>query len=309
MSIMQKQRSRDPAAGYARDFTGLMERIFPACVERGVKVVTNAGGVNPSGVRQGGGRSGAEGGGGGARPGRGGRRRRPHGPPRRAARRPDIRCATWTPASPCSPIRDRVRSANVYLGARPIVEALVRRCARRGDGPLHRHGADLRASDARVRLVPGRLRPAGQRRGGGPHQRMRGAGERRQLSRGMVGHPGSPPKWASRSSRRPRTGLSPSRSTRNSVARSPCARSRSRSSTRWATPSTYITPDVTADFTTIRLSDEGPDRVGVRGIRGRPPTPFLKVSIAHAGGLQGGRNAGVCVAGRGGEGACRRGGF
>ncbi|MYJ69837.1 MAG: DUF1446 domain-containing protein, partial [Gemmatimonadetes bacterium] len=47
MSIMQKQRSRDPAAGYARDFAGLMERIFPACVERGIKVITNAGGVNP----------------------------------------------------------------------------------------------------------------------------------------------------------------------------------------------------------------------------------------------------------------------
>ena len=47
MSIMQKQRARDPEAGYARDFISLMERIFPACVEGGVRVVTNAGGVNP----------------------------------------------------------------------------------------------------------------------------------------------------------------------------------------------------------------------------------------------------------------------
>ena len=49
MSIMQKQRSRDPAAGYARDFVPLMERIFARCVDDGVRVVTNAGGVNPSG--------------------------------------------------------------------------------------------------------------------------------------------------------------------------------------------------------------------------------------------------------------------
>ena len=48
MSIMQKQMSRDPRAGYARDFVPLMERIFPACVERGIGVVTNAGGVNPA---------------------------------------------------------------------------------------------------------------------------------------------------------------------------------------------------------------------------------------------------------------------
>ena len=47
MSIMQKQRARDPKAGYARDFVQLMERIFPACAEKGVKVITNAGGVNP----------------------------------------------------------------------------------------------------------------------------------------------------------------------------------------------------------------------------------------------------------------------
>ena len=47
MSIMQKQRARDPNAGYARDFVSLMQRIFPACIKQGVRVVTNAGGVNP----------------------------------------------------------------------------------------------------------------------------------------------------------------------------------------------------------------------------------------------------------------------
>src|ERR687886_1841492 len=49
MSIMQKQRARDPAAGYARDFVPLMREILPACVERNIRVTANAGGVNVEG--------------------------------------------------------------------------------------------------------------------------------------------------------------------------------------------------------------------------------------------------------------------
>ena len=47
MSIMQKQRSRNPALGYATDFVPLMERILPTVVKRGIRVTANAGGVNP----------------------------------------------------------------------------------------------------------------------------------------------------------------------------------------------------------------------------------------------------------------------
>src|ERR671929_2453224 len=49
MSIMQKQRARDPGAGYARDFVPLMREILTACVERNIRVTANAGGVNPEG--------------------------------------------------------------------------------------------------------------------------------------------------------------------------------------------------------------------------------------------------------------------
>src|SRR3977135_1229411 len=49
MSIMQKQRSRDPSAGYAKDFVPLMKRILPACVERNIRITANAGGVNVEG--------------------------------------------------------------------------------------------------------------------------------------------------------------------------------------------------------------------------------------------------------------------
>src|SRR5690554_5985687 len=53
MSIMQKQKSRDPSQGYARDFVPLMGQILPDCVEQGIRVVANAGGVNPDACRDG----------------------------------------------------------------------------------------------------------------------------------------------------------------------------------------------------------------------------------------------------------------
>ena len=52
MSIMQKQRARDPRAGYARDFIPLMREILPLCVERDIRVTANAGGVNPTGCAE-----------------------------------------------------------------------------------------------------------------------------------------------------------------------------------------------------------------------------------------------------------------
>src|SRR5258707_5735955 len=51
MSILQKQRARDPRAGYAHDFVGLVKRGAREIVDRGVKVVTNAGGMNPVSCR------------------------------------------------------------------------------------------------------------------------------------------------------------------------------------------------------------------------------------------------------------------
>ncbi len=51
-------------------------------------------------------------------------------------------------------------------------------------------------------------------------------------------------------------------------------------------PAAYITPDVVADFTTIRLAEEGPERVRVSGVRGKPRTGFLKVSASYAAGFR-----------------------
>src|ERR1700730_3102774 len=47
MSIMQKQRQTAPSLGYARDFPPLIGRIAKQMLERNVRVIANAGGVNP----------------------------------------------------------------------------------------------------------------------------------------------------------------------------------------------------------------------------------------------------------------------
>ena len=47
MSILQKQKNRNPHLGYARDLPDLMNRILPICKGKNIKVITNGGGVNP----------------------------------------------------------------------------------------------------------------------------------------------------------------------------------------------------------------------------------------------------------------------
>ena len=123
MSIMQKQKSRDPSAGYARDFVPLMERILPDVVERGIRVTSNAGGVNPRGCAE-----------------AVLAVARKLGLPRKLRvglvsgddilDRLDELMARghalndMETGRPLSDIRDKVLSANAYLGMAPIVEAL-----------------------------------------------------------------------------------------------------------------------------------------------------------------------------------------
>jgi len=47
MSIMQRQKQKNPQRGYATDFVDLIEQILPTLMERDIKVIANAGGVNP----------------------------------------------------------------------------------------------------------------------------------------------------------------------------------------------------------------------------------------------------------------------
>ena len=47
MSILAKQRARNPEHGYTRDLIDLLRGALPGCIEKGVTVITNAGGANP----------------------------------------------------------------------------------------------------------------------------------------------------------------------------------------------------------------------------------------------------------------------
>ena len=52
LSIMQRQKLKNPDAGYAGDFVHLIKRILPQMQNNGLKVITNAGGVNPEACRK-----------------------------------------------------------------------------------------------------------------------------------------------------------------------------------------------------------------------------------------------------------------
>ncbi len=52
MLILWKTKARDSEGGYARTFLTQMEQVLGTCVDKGIKVVTNAGGLNPAGCAQ-----------------------------------------------------------------------------------------------------------------------------------------------------------------------------------------------------------------------------------------------------------------
>ncbi len=143
MSIMQKLKSRDPNAGYATDFVQMVERVLPQCRENGIKIVANAGGVNPQACR--------------AAVAGVVRKLGIHGVRIGVVEGDDI-LADLKPliaageafrnmdtGEELAPYVDRVMSANVYIGAQPIVEAL-------------QQGADIvitgRATDPSVVVAP-----------------------------------------------------------------------------------------------------------------------------------------------------------
>jgi hypothetical protein len=279
MSIMQKQKSRDPKAGYARDFIPLMERILPEIVRRRIKVTSNAGGVNPRGCAD---------------------------AVLEVARRiglanklsiglvsgddilgrlDELIAAGHTldnmeTGRPLSDIREQVLSANAYLGMAPIVEAL-------------RGGADV--------VVTGRVTDTGLTLGPIFHEFGWPADDWDKVAAGTVaGHiiecgaqssggnllkgwravkglenPGFPiveaaPDGSFVVTKHPGTGgvVSVASVTEQLVY-------------EMGDPHSYITPDGIADFTTIRLEQAGRNRVRVSGIQGSPRTPMLKVSIAY----------------------------
>jgi hypothetical protein len=284
MSILQKQKERDPKMGYARDFLGAVDSVLPAITERGVRVIANAGGVNPAScahaVRD---LAASRGAGGRVRIG--------------VVTGDDLlprlddliarghALANMDTGEPLSVVRDRVLSANAYIGSTPIVEAL-------------QHGAQVvitgRSTDTALTMAPLRfefgwaaddwdrlaagivaghiIECGAQCSGGNCLLDWRGIPDLANVGYPIV-NAGADGTFEI--SKHPGTGgrISVPTITEQLVY-------------EMGDPHSYITPDVIADFTTIQLEDAGPDRVRVFGIGGRPPTDKLKVSIAYRAGFK-----------------------
>ena len=278
MSILQKQRERDPSAGYARDFVPLIAGLSPELLGRGIRVVSNAGGVNPQGCR----RALFE-----------ALESVPTSRPLRVAvvsgddlmdRLDSLleegnELLNMETGEPLSAVRDRVQSANAYIGAGPIVEALrmdadVVITGRSTDTALtyapliHEHGWAANDWDRiAAGVVAGHINECGaQATGGNTLFDWRGVD---------LAAPGYPIIEMAAD---------------GSFVVTKHAELGGR--VTWATvteqlvyemgdPVEYITPDCIADFSTIQLRDLGEDRVAISGVRGRERTGMLKVSIAY----------------------------
>ncbi|MCX7930489.1 MAG: DUF1446 domain-containing protein [Chlorobi bacterium] len=281
MSILQKQKLRNPQWGYARDFVETIGEILPDIVAKKIRVVTNAGGVNPHAAAQ---------------------------ALLEVARKRGIEqlrigvvtgddilpriddlIAAGYPLRhmetgiPLASIRDQLLSANVYLGARAVVEALER-------------GADIvvtgRVTDTGLTLAPmvyefgwawddwnklasgvvaGHINECGAQSTGGNF-----LGNWQQLPNlAEIGFPiiEAYPDGTFIVTKHEGTGGAV---TRETVAEQLLY--------EIGDPQMYITPDCIADFTTIQLHDKGNDSVAVFGIEGRPATDTYKVSASYADG-------------------------
>ncbi|MBM3726812.1 MAG: DUF1446 domain-containing protein [Acidobacteria bacterium] len=276
MSIVQKQKLENPALGYARDFPPLIARIARRIRERNIRVVANAGGVNPRACA-------------------------------REIRRlcPDLRVAVvegddiyprldemlgrgvelrnMETGAPLDQVRDRVLSANAYIGAFPLAEALATgadvvvagRCTDTGLAlapMIHRFGWtetqwDLLAAGT----IAGHIVECGAQCTGGNCQ----VDWTSIPDFANIGYPiiEAEPDGSFAITKHPGTG---GRINSHVV--------KEQLLYELGDPRAYITPDCVADFTSIRLSDDGPDRVRLTGIRGGPRPPMLKVSASYTDG-------------------------
>jgi hypothetical protein len=284
MSIMQKQRARNPEAGYATDFIPLMERILAACVERDITVVANAGGVNPVGCS--------------TAVVEVARKLGLAGKVKVGVVRGDdimdrldgyiergVELRNMDTGEPLSTVRDRVQSANVYFGAWPIVDALARGARVVVTGRSTDTGLTLApmihefgwAEDAWDLLsagtIAGHTIECGAQSSGGncmvdwrsiPDLANVGFPIVEAYENGEVvitKHDGTGGR------------INPATIKEQLVY-------------EMGDPHEYITPDCVADFTTIQLAEDGPNRVRMFGIKGRPATDMYKVSISYSAGYK-----------------------
>ena len=280
MSILQKQRARDPEAGYARDFVTQLAPLLGAIRERGITVITNAGGVNPGACARAVLRAATEAGvaltvavvDGDDLMGR-----------LDALLDDGIGFDNLETGDPFGPRRGDVLSANAYFGAEPIVRALA-------------HRPDVvvtgRVTDTGITLAP--IRHA---LGWDPHDWDRIAGgivAGHLIECGVQATGGNFTDWE----RVPGLGnegfpvveveengafvLTKQSGTGGLV--SPAV-VREQLLYEMGDPERYLCPDATVDFSGLTVAAAGEDRVRVRGARGGPPPGDLKVSASVRGGF------------------------
>jgi hypothetical protein len=282
MSILQKQRTRDPQAGYARDFVDLIARVLPDLKERRVRVIANAGGINPMGCRD---------------------------AVLNTALRQNIplKVATVTgdditdrldqflkrgielknmdTGEPLSAIRAHVERANVYFGALPVAEALglgaeIVITGRVADAALtlapmiHEFGwKETDWDKLTAGIVAGHAIECGAQVTGGNCQ----VDWETIPDLADIGYPivEAEPDGTFSVTKHAGTG-----------GRVTVASVKEQLLYEIGNPAQYITPDCVADFTTVRLDQAGENRVRFTGIEGRPATNYYKVSISYTSGYK-----------------------
>ena len=285
LAILQKDRQKDPAAGYTRDAVPMLTELWPLAAPRGVKFVLNAGGLNPQGARDAIARAFRE---------KGWKAKIATVTGDSVLERIDELRAAGEPLSHMdtgagiATVRDRMVFASAYLGAQPIAEALAR-------------GADIvltgRVADAALTLGPlahefgwrwddwdriaagltlgHLLECSGQGSGGN----FGSAGEWARIP--DYAHLGYPIAEVSEDgsalfTKPPGTGGRVSFDT-----------IRQQLLYEVHDPHAYFSPDVVLDMGTLRFDDEGGDRVRISGASGAARPARLKIVAGHQDGWMG----------------------
>jgi hypothetical protein len=282
MSILALQKQRDPQAGYAGDFLDVLERLTPHLqAQPRLKIITNAGGMNPRACA------------GKARVvlDKAGLTKRRIGivfgddlmPRLDALQTAGHPLAHLDSGEPLATVRDRVVSANAYLGSPPIAQVLER-------------GADV--------VITGRVADAALTVGPAAHHFGWRWDEWDRLSAGTVaghliecGAQATGGLWCNWQKQNDLAGvgyplvamdadgsfiLTKPANTGGAVNEETAAE---QLLYEVGDPTAYLTPDVTADFTSVTLHPAGADAVRVTGARGRPAPESFKVSIAYRDGF------------------------
>lgn len=277
LSIMQKLRERDPSKGFAVDFVRLIDRVAVDLVKKDVKVIANAGGVNPHACKD-------------AlievlaRHGLGGTKIAVVEGDDILDRLDELMAKgeefrNMDTGEPLSNVRDRVTSANVYLGAFPIAEALGEGArivlTGRGTDPglvlgplIHEFGWGVKDEPLLAAgTVAGHIVECGAQCTGGNYTDWR-----KIPNLAMVGYP------IIEANEDGTFHVTKHEGTGGLVTRDTV---RHQLVYEMGDPDRYLTPDCIANFASVRLHDEGNDRVRVDGIEGSAATDTYKVSLSY----------------------------